>query len=305
MIRYTRHNEIDKERWDNLIAHSPQGVVYAFSWFLDIVSPGWEALIEDDYSAAFPLTYRKKLGINYLFQPFFNQQLGLFSREETITENKLKEFLSAIPGKFKLVEIQINYLNTINDANDFSTSQKLTHHLSLSDSYENISRNYSENLSRNLKKAKSSGVEILVDIQPEKIVNLFRENRGAGISTLKDRDYENFLRLTATAVQKGLLYSVGVNNSSGKIIAGAVFIKSPHSYIFLFSGTANEARETGAMSALIDSFIRQHSNEKVFLDFEGSMDENLARFYKSFGSKEIVYLQIRKNKLPFLIRWIK
>ena len=59
------------------------------------------------------------------------------------------------------------------------------------------------------------------------------------------------------------------------------------------------------MSFLIDSFIKNHSGENKVLDFEGSMDNNLARFYKSFGSEEIVYLQILKNKLPFFIRWLK
>ena len=59
------------------------------------------------------------------------------------------------------------------------------------------------------------------------------------------------------------------------------------------------------MSLLIDSFIKEHSREDNILDFEGSMDVNLARFYKSFGSKEVVYLQILKNNLPVIIRWLK
>jgi hypothetical protein len=305
LIRYVRHNEINKERWDNCIASSPQGVIYAYSWYLDIVSPFWEALIEDDYTAVFPLTCRKKFGISYLFQPFFNQQLGLFCKDEIVPENKLREFLTAIPGKFKLIEIQLNHSNKLNAIDGFSLFPKLTHHLELSYSYQTITGNYSENLGRNLKKAKNSGMEILNNIPPENIVKLFRENRGAGINVLKDDDYENFLQITTKAGEWNLMYSKGINNSSGNLIAGAVFIKSTHSYIFLFSATNKEARDTGAMSALIDSFIMEHSTENLLLDFEGSMDENLARFYKSFGSKEIVYLQIRKNNLPFLIRWIK
>ena len=88
-------------------------------------------------------------------------------------------------------------------------------------------------------------------------------------------------------------------------MAGAIFLKSTHSYIFLFSATNDEAKEKGAMSLLIDSFIRDHANVDHLLDFEGSMNVNLARFYKSFGSKEVVYLQILKNDLPFIIRWLK
>ena len=51
------------------------------------------------------------------------------------------------------------------------------------------------------------------------------------------------------------------------------------------------------MSAVIQHFIESHAEEKKILDFEGSMDPNLASFFKSFGSKEVVYLQIRKKYL--------
>ena len=73
----------------------------------------------------------------------------------------------------------------------------------------------------------------------------------------------------------------------------------------IFSAVNEAARETGAMSFLIDSFIQNHQNENLNLDFEGSIDKNLARFYKSFGANEVVYLQIKKNRLPIYLRWLK
>ena len=113
MIRYYRHSEIDKSRWDNCIKASPAGIAYAASWYLDLVSPGWEALIEDDYAAVFPLTSRRKYGFNYLFQPFFTQQGGLFKQDEFIHAEKTKLFLESIPSKFKLIEINLNTSNQI------------------------------------------------------------------------------------------------------------------------------------------------------------------------------------------------
>jgi hypothetical protein len=95
---------------------------------------------------------------------------------------------------------------------------------------------------------------------------------------------------------------VNINN---QLAAGVLFLHSNHEYILIFSAVNEEARQTGAMSLLIDTFIRSHANEKMNLDFEGSMDANLARFYKSFGAEEVVYLQIKKNNLPIPIRWLK
>ena len=81
MIRYLTHNQIDTQRWDECIAQSPDGLVYAWSWYLDVVHPDWEALVEDDYGAVMPLTGNKKFGINYLFQPFFTQKFGVFGKK--------------------------------------------------------------------------------------------------------------------------------------------------------------------------------------------------------------------------------
>ena len=55
MICYLTHNQIDKQRWDECIAQSPDGLIYCWSWYLDVVHPGWEALVEDDYENVMPL----------------------------------------------------------------------------------------------------------------------------------------------------------------------------------------------------------------------------------------------------------
>jgi hypothetical protein len=291
-------------QWDKAIDASSNGLVYASSWYLDVVSPGWEALVEDGYDFVFPLTWRKKAGIYYLFQPFFTQQLGLFSRSK-ITPGKICEFISAIPHKFRLVEIQLNSENIFTETVNFTVYKRRTHHLDLSVSYENIFSNYTENLTRNLKKFKKSGLNVSDNASVSGVVDLFRKNKGKRIETLGNKEYEVFLKLFDEAKARACIDCRCVFNASQSLIAGAVFLRSLRSYIFLFSAANEEAKENGSMSALIDSFIRDHSNEIKYLDFEGSMDENLSRFYRSFGSKEVVYLQIRKNNLPPLIRWLK
>ena len=127
MIQFLEHKNIDKKKWDDCIQHASNGIVYANSWYLDIVSPGWNALIADDYSTVFPLTWKKKYGFYYLHQPFFTQQLGVFSNQKNITEKTIQEFLDAIPGQYRLIEIQLNTENRhSSDSNNFI--HHLTHH---------------------------------------------------------------------------------------------------------------------------------------------------------------------------------
>jgi hypothetical protein len=301
MIKHLQHSEIDKVLWDSTIDSSPNGMIYAKSWYLDLVSPKWKALIEEDYKTVLPLTCRRKYGFSYLYPPFFTQQLGVFSKEK-ITIETLNQFLNAIPEEFRFMEINLSHQNKVSA--EFKVSELLTHHLHLNQSYEQIVKGYSENLKRNLKKANQNNLWVTSDFNNETLIELFRKTKGQDVHTLKDSDYETFKKLLFECERRNLLIKLAVKVNN-ELSAGVLFLKSNHEYILIFSAVDEAARETGSMSYLIDCFIQNHQNENMHLDFEGSMDKNLARFYKSFGANEVVYLQIKKNRLPFYLRWLK
>jgi hypothetical protein len=302
MIEHLQHQYIDKAKWDKSIVGSVNGLIYAKSWYLDIVSPGWEALVEEDYQTVFPLTCRQKYGFQYLYPPFFTQQLGVFSKEKLNGET-VNRVLNVIPSGFRFIEINLNHQNKVSGS-DFKVKELLTHHLHLNQPYEQIAKGYSDNLKRNLKKANQSGVQIISQFKNETLIDLFRKTRGRNVQTLKDSGYSTLANLLNECGKRGLLTKLGANVNN-ELAAGALFLKSNHEYILIFSAVNEAAREIGAMSFLIDHFIQNHQNENSNLDFEGSMDKNLARFYKSFGANEVVYLQIKRNHLPFYLRWLK
>ena len=295
MIRYLKNHEIDFDKWNHCISASINGLVYAYSWYLDIVCSKWEALVEDDYKIVFPLTAGKKIGIDYLFQPYFSQQLGVFS-PNLLTQEKIEEFFRAIPSNYKFIEINVNKLNKINTAK-FNTSENLTYELELINSYENIYKNYSDNTKRNLKKAIKSKVSIVENTKPDIIIKLFRENRGKKISNLKENNYKVLSRLIYKCIYKGKAKIYGAYSEKNELCAGAFFIESNKKAIFLFSAISEEARKNGAMFLLIDNYIKENSQKELILDFEGSNDENLARFYNGFGAEKFYYLNIRLNGL--------
>jgi hypothetical protein len=302
MIRHFTHINIDKDKWDAAIDKAVNGNIYAKTWYLDIVSPRGGALADEDYKTVMPLTWRSKFGFKYLFPPFFTQQLGIFSQENLNSET-IQHFLQSIPKDIRFIEIQLNYHNRF-QSSEFKISQRLTHHLALNHPYEQLQKKYSENLRRNLKKATQHNHTIIPDFKTADLITLFRSVKGNEISTLKDSNYQRLQMLMDEAEQRNLLTKLAVHINN-QLAAGVLFLHSSHEYILIFSAVNEEARQTGAMSFLIDTFIRSHANEKMNLDFEGSMDANLARFYKSFGTAEVVYLQIKKNNLPIPIRWLK
>src|SRR5512133_2614857 len=102
MIVFLKNNEIDREQWDNCIRNTPGAKPYAYSWYLDIMSPGWQALVDDDDDSVFPLPGSTRFGIQYIATPVFLQQLGSFSPEKPY-DKSIGEFLEFMPAFFKLI----------------------------------------------------------------------------------------------------------------------------------------------------------------------------------------------------------
>ena len=303
MIKYLQHEEINKEKWDDCINLSPQGLVYALSWYLDAVHPGWEALVENDYEAVFPITSGKKFGINYLYQPFFNQKLGAFSRNPGEYIN-IDPFLEAIPERFRYADIKLNRTNRIT-GKEFEVDMNTNIELDLSENPETIRNNYSENAIRNLKKFNDENIVLNEEKDSDLLIRMFRANMGRTLPKIRDIHYSGLKQVMDTAYDKGTGRMLVAKNPKDKFLAGAFFITYNKRAVFLFSANTEEGRETRAMYGIIDSFIAENAGEKLILDFEGSNNENLARFYKSFGGKSFDYPGLRINRLPKMIRWLK
>lgn len=297
MIHYLQHKDIDKKKWDETIAAC--GNIYANSWYLDIVHPQWEALVEDDYQSVMPLTGGKKFGVNYLYQPYFVQQLGVFSKSLMSTE-KTEAFLKAIPEKYRFAEIRLNEGNVFEDG-----FQGVEYHrnvlLDLNQDYESIRANYHQNTKRNLAKAESNNLQIINTVIPYHVVALFTDNRGKLLDKWGEAEYARLTALTTVAVKRKDAFILGVTEKGvGQLICAAIFMKTNDRITFLFSGLTVEGKQRQAMTYLLDQVIQKYANQPFTFDFEGSDDENLARFYLGFGGHEVKYPSYSFNRLsPF------
>ena len=295
MIRYLKNNEINTEKWDECIMNSFNGIVYAYSWYLDIVHETWDALVEGDYERVMPLPVSEKWGISYIFQPFFVQQLGVFSKS-ILTPDIVQSFIQHIPDKYKLVDINLNSYNML-DSSKLDVFNNKNHVLDLINKYPILSGKYASNTKRNLKKSQKQKLSLVKGIKPENLIQLFKTNKGKEIKNWGEAEYQRLHRLIYMAIYKGRGLVYGVFGEHNQLCAGAFFLKSHNRLIFLFSATDKLGKETAAMTYLIDSVIQEFSPGKLVLDFEGSNDKNLARFYKGFGAKEVEYARFRRNNL--------
>lgn len=294
MIQHLLHNQINLTKWDATIAQC--GNIYAHSWYLDVVHPDWEALVEDDYQAVMPLTGGKKFGVNYLYQPYFVQQLGVFSKAP-LSPEKNKLFLEAIPHKFRFAEIRLNESNTFDEG-----FQGVEYHrnvlLNLDQDYEAIRANYHTNTKRNLAKAEGNNLQIVDTVIPYHVVALFTDNKGALLDKWGAAEYARLTQLTRIAVHRDAAFIFGVTERGvGQLLSAAIFMKTNDRITFLFSGLTIEGKQRQAMTFLLDHVIKLNAGKPMTFDFEGSDDENLARFYLGFGGVETKYPSYTFNRL--------
>ena len=294
MIRYIQHEEIDKIKWDKCINNAPNGLIYGLYDYLDCMSKNWDALIFGDYEMVMPLTWNKKYGINYLYQPFFCASLGIFGNQ--LNKEIVKQFLDHIPAKFRYWNIYINYGNFYSIDN-YEISERLNLVLDLKYSYNKLAESFSKNHSKNILLAKRYQLTIHKNIPVESIVNLAKD-QSKKYSKISARDYHHFTNLFEILHKNGKAITYGVYTAEEKLYASAVFFFFKSRAYYILVGNHPRARNSGASHYLINEFIKDHAEQPLILDFEGSNISSIARFYKGFGATEEIYAGLNVNRLP-------
>ena len=306
-IKYLTNKEIDLAKWDACIKNAPNGLIYAYSFYLSHMAKNWDALVLNDYEAVMPLTWNKKYGLYYLYQPEFAASLGVFGK--IINERLVKNFIDEIPSKFRLIEISLNHQNNFPPV-IAGYYPRVNYVLDLNKPYEELSRAYRENHKRNISKSVQLGCQVNKDLTVNEVTQLNQQYL-KHISNTSEDDFSNFEKLFNELQKHNNIDSklnaktYGISNPQNKILASAVFFFSHNRAYYILVGNHPDGKTLGASHALIDAFIKDHAGRNLILDFEGSDIRNLAFFYSGFGAKEEIYPPIKINRLPWYVRLFK
>ena len=279
MITHLKNTEIDRSRWDDLVMQW-SGQPYGLSWWLDIVSPGWEALILNDYEAVMPLPVKRRFGLKYMVQPRFCQQLGVFGAADTT------EFLRAIP--------YLSYDFNLNYRNDFSGSHFRWHtNYIISQQPTANGQKPTANCLRNIRKASSLSVG---QVSAGEFLALWQEE-----NLWMGADYSRLLtQLVGESLDRGYGILLGIR-SEGRVVSAIFAVSTAERVILLAPVSDAEGKRCSAMFGIVNRLIVE--NPDKIIDCEGSMIPGVARFYRGFGAVEQNYRRIwrmswrRKRKI--------
>lgn len=297
MILHLKHNEIDRQRWDSAIGHSVQQVPYACSWWLDIVCPQWEALVQDDYSALFPLPLNRKFGLPYLAQPVLTQQLGLFSCDKHHDDDVIRNFTKAIP--YFCYNLHLNEQNKITPSGLSSASDRTNLLLPLDRPCDETEKLFNSNTRRNINKAIKSGVTVTQCTDAPLFTDFYvRTNRHNTVP------HDTILRLLTECLNRDKA-DILMARHDNDIVAMLFLLKNKGRLTYLMPASTPLGMQTSAMFAIVSHIITVCSQKYDTLDFEGSMIDGVARFYRGFGATEVPYAHIWRGRPAWLNKTYK
>ncbi len=301
MIAYLKNDEIDRSRWDDCLAEIAGIRPYAYSWYLDIMSPGWEALVDDDYCSLFPLTRAKKYGFNYIATPVFLQQLGLFTPDGDRKKIAL-EFISFMPEFYRLIDLNIGQEVK---CPGYTVTPKFNFELHPGKSYETIWLNYMSDCRRNINIARRYPQDIIDDAKPQEVISLFRNNISKRAGVIREASYRRLHSLMDHCLRTGKGRILGVRSPKGKLLWGIFVIDTADRITLLFTAGSRKSRELRTAYHVIDHIIKTNAGTGRTVDFAGSSVPSIAIFMKSFGGEQTTYWRLYRNTLPWPARLLK
>ncbi len=286
MIRYLEHEDIDREQWDGCIAGASFETIYPYSWYLDLVSPGWDGLVMGDYEMVMPLTHTRKFGFHFLLQPILAQQLGVFSLDPP-NEFEMEDFLAAIPSRYVVADICLNCQNK-----ELPPGIRFAYRVNYELDLRDFATTYGTNTRRNLQK----GREYPFEFREIGMMPYLDLKFSPGESIPVEREYLERLFVGLSELKRAEAFGLYLD---GELHAAAILGYANTRVIYMNGCSSTAGKDTRAMFVLMDRLINNSRDTFPLFDFEGSNLPGVARFFEGFGAFETSYPRILRTKLPF------
>lgn len=303
-IQYIKRTELDTIKWDDCIKKAENGLVYGYAWWLDVMADNWDALVLNDYEAVMPLTWRKKYGFFYLYQPAFTANLGMFYKREAGIN--IAAFLKVIPSHFRLWDISLNEMNRLN-TDDYKGIQIVSRKNMLVSNQQTLTKpatSYARLAKRKLKLAAQNSIVVDRNGDVESAIAFYKQEYQHQHLSITQKDYDNLIKACTSAFMKGHSKCY-VSKRDNKILGAYIILKDERYFYSLIGGSTKDGKELGAFYMLTDAAIQDAAGEKCSFRFEGSDISGIAFFNSQFGPREIAYTHLKLNRLPRVIKLLK
>lgn len=302
-IHFFKRKEIEENRWNELVTKSLNSLPYAYTWYLDAVAENWSALVLNDYEAVMPLVWLRKLGVKCVYQPYYCQQLGLFSQQPVPVDTYL-EFLQSANNHFPYVNTNLNS-SAVVLAPALILTPKTNLLLGLQSDYAALQKKYSVNHRRNITKANKEGLAFSENCELKNFQKFYLGNVNRQKENFKSKHEKVFKKLSQELISKGSGKIFTAIDNAGNLYAAVLIIFHQKRLVGIINTSSAAGKQNGASHFVFDQIIQKFSGSDYTFDFEGSSIASIARFYEGFGALPETFYNYKNTFLKRLSHGFK
>lgn len=284
--------------------------VFSMPWWLDAVcgKRGWNVILverNNEVVASFPYYIKHNMGMRFLAMPPLTQKLGVYIKypENQSTMAKLSyekdvmtEIITRLPKHdFFRVNFDYRYANWLPFYwQKFSQTTRYTYVIEDISDVDDVYQNFDGSKKRNVQKAQRL-VEAGFDLPCSDFYEnhrLFLQKQGKKIIY----SFDLFRNLYEAVYREGQGRVIHCRDKQGNLHAACLVVWDNVSAFNLIPIINPDYRDSGASSLLVYEMIKYVSGKVKTFDFEGSMIEGVEHSYRKFGTKQIPYFRIYKEK---------
>lgn len=284
------NKDIDLYKWDSCILKSINGLPYAYSWYLNIVSDKWKAIILNDYEAVMPVMEERILSvIPYIRNDKLIPQLGIFTTKLLSKEVKEK-FFEILVKKYAWTDLSLNKYSTLTNS-DFNHKIKERYELDLINTYSRIAEKYSNDLKQKLNYAAENKITVVKGLMPNDLVRLINKKY-----FIVNKSFKVSLRILAsTSIRYRIGQIYGAFTRQNNICAAILFLKSNKKAIMLVTAFTDEALEYNAIESMVDHYLKIHSENDLTFVFENVGHRRMFIDCSGFGTHKMNYQALHQK----------
>ena len=288
--------QIDKTLWNQTVASSANGLIYAQSQYLDAVTDQWDGLVINHYEQIMPLPWRMKAGIKYLYTPPFTQQLGLIGKTLDLPINQIIKRLQA---SFRYGSVLFNAGNgQLAKATGASPRSNLL--LNLDQSFDTVKSLFRKDHIKNAQKALKAGLIYTDNISVQDAVLFYANIQGEKTKHVQAQHYQDLIQFCdQQLLANQQCFTRAVIDASGAPMSTALFLNDQKRIYNILNATNDKGKSAESNHLLFYLLIQEFAETNYLLDFEGSSIPGIKYFYEGFGCQEEIYSIWHYNKLPF------
>ena len=264
------------------------------------------ALDGDRPQGAMPYLYGRRCGMTYILEPQLTQYSGpVFFYPEALSQSQRLEFEKSVSQKLidavgilKPAYFLQNFSPSVTNWLPFywagyKQTTRYTYRIpDIRDPQTVFAAFDPEKRQRKIRRYENT-TAVRFDMSPRQFAQ-FHNEYWSGKGRKDELNADFIADVCSAAIERGNGVIASLHNAEGQLLSARFVLFDGQCAYSLMSAQNNALHKSGHSEMLFWELIKYLSDKTVVFDFEGSMDEGIEYFYRSFGAVQTPFFEISK-----------